>query len=113
MLALTQYGQRVSLAVLQSVLTSAHLFVQDGELVGYGYSSKKLDATKWTNGSHEKLLWEFTGAEEQKDIMGYYVTDATGQIVLSNTFDEPFKIGNHGDRIAVEIRLSLLASKEV
>ena len=109
--------------MLQAVtdkLTEVHLFVNDGELVGYGYSPAVLDPVQWEDGIYPDVLWEFNGAENPARVMGYYVTNNKGMVVYSENFpmsaenedDQPgFIIGKQGDRVRVGLRLNLFVQQ--
>jgi hypothetical protein len=94
--------------------------VNDGELVGYGYSPKPIDSLGWQRGVYPDQVFEFNGAQDNARVLGYYVTDKEGRIMFSENFpsssenpdnDPGFVIGKQGDRITVGMRLNLFVAQ--
>lgn len=101
-------------------LEKLHLFVNDGELVGYGYGPAVLDPAQWVDGVYPDVLWEFNGAEQPARVMGYFVTNEEGGVMYSENFpaseenedNQPgFVIGKQGDRVRVGLRLNLMIAR--
>ena len=108
------------LQAVTDTLARVHLFINEGELSGYGYAAKVLNPTEWNDGVYPDITWEFNAAEKNVRVMGYYVTDGDGRVMYSENFpasaenedDEPgFVIGKQGDRIAVGMRLNLFVAQ--
>lgn len=110
--------------MLQAVtdkLKSLHLFVNEGELKGYGYGPAVLDPAQWEDGVYPDVVWEFNGADEPARVMGYFVTNEGGAVIYSENFptseenedDAPgFVIGKQGDRVRVGMRLNLFVAQD-
>lgn len=121
MIQTTPAGKTLMLKAVTDTLKELHLFVNDGELVGYGYSSVLLDPAQWDDGVYPDVLWEFNGAEQPARVMGYYVTNEQGEVMYSESFpaseenedDLPgFVIGKQGDRVRVGMRLNLFVARD-
>ena len=110
MISITPYGSKEFQAAVEKLPTSVHLYVDTGELKGYGYEPKLLQVSNWSNGDYPELMWEFKAENEPAYVMGYFVSDAQGQVLFSDAFDESYKIQNQGDRIGVSIRLKFIGS---
>lgn len=105
MISLTPYGSKVFQKATERIPASVHLYVDSGELVGYGYEPKMLKANEWIEGQYPELMWEFSSENQPADVLGYYVSDAEGQVLFSSQFDKPNRIKNQGDRIGVSINM--------
>jgi len=118
MLIMTPYGKDYALNLVRMGLSSVHLYVDKGELKGYGYEPVGLDPEKWEGITYPDILWTLRAGEQPARVMGYYVAAPNGAIVLSEEFptstenddDQPgFVIGREGDRIRVSLRLNLFS----
>ena len=96
-------------------LAQAKLFIGDGdELTGHGYQAKQIDLERWdlSTGEYPTLEWEFT-ADVPVEVKGYFITDAMGNIVMYENFQEPQTIQHTGDKIMVTIKLSPVVNNRV
>lgn len=110
---LTDYGRTESLKKQYSLYKKAHLFTDDGEFKGRGYSSKTLEIKKWKDGVYPDLVWDFE-AGTKVEVIGYYVTDVNEKIIFSQQFEagdipEKLIIEHRGDRIRIQIAVNILA----
>lgn len=121
MIQTTPAGKALMLQAVTDTLKKLHLFVNEGELVGYGYNPAVLDPAQWEDGVYPDVLWEFTGSDDPARVMGYYVTNDAGEVMYSenfpaseeNTDDGPgFVIGKQGDRVRVGMRLNLFVARD-
>lgn len=121
MIQTTPTGKTLMLKAVTDKLKSLHLFVNEGELKGYGYGPARLDPAQWEDGVYPDVVWEFNGADEPARVMGYYVTNDEGAVMYSenfpaseeNTDDAPgFVIGKQGDRVRVGMRLNLFVAQD-
>lgn len=121
MIMTTPKGQALMLKAVTDKLASVHLFVNEGELVGYGYGPVQLDPGQWEGGAYPDILWEFNGAEKSARVLGYYVTNEQGEVIYSENFppseenddnDPGFVIGKQGDRVRVGMRLNLFVARD-
>ena len=119
MIQTTPHGHDIMLNSVTATLATVHLFVNEGELSGYGYSPELLDPAKWDAGVYPDILWEFEAGERPARVMGYYVADSEGRVMYSENFpaspdneddDAGFVIGRQGDRVLVGLRLNLFAA---
>ena len=87
------------------------MFVEEGELKGHGYSAKNLELSKWSpDGQYPELMWVFDAENKASNVLGFFVSDANGQVLFSDTFDEANVIQNQGDRIGVSIKLRFMGA---
>lgn len=107
MINLSPHGQRLMLKGVTNPIKAIHLFVDSGELEGHGYSPKPIDPGSWDGPNYPPLVWEFS-AGDTVNVVGYFVTDADGQMVFTENFDEPMKLEHNGDRITVHMRMRLI-----
>jgi len=119
MIQVTPYGHDLFMGALVVHLDSVHLFVDNGELSGYGYAPVKLQPELWEGGVYPDILFELEKGEKER-VMGYYVADDQGRVVYSENFgpsddnddsEAGFVIGRQGDRILVGLRLNLFMSQ--
>ncbi len=109
MIHVTPEGHKKIISTITgSIAKNLHLFTANGELTGHGYAAKNMEAALWDNGSYPKIVWEFA-AGDPVDVLGWFITDDSNQMIFSEEFDTPYEIKNTGDRIGVNIRLVLLA----
>ena len=119
MIQITPYGFSTFLKAMTGKVKRMHLFVENGELSGHGYMPIEIMPDNWDNGRYPEQTWEFE-AGEPADVMGYYTTDASGQILFTEMFETrnemnevvpaPARIKNNGDRISVAINLNMLGA---
>ena len=109
MITVTPHGHRLFLSGITSAARQAHLFVDEGELKGYGYEPLPVEPEQWQDGMYPQLKWTLIGGKEQ-DILGYYVTDETGAMLWSEPFGEAFTNKQAGGVVTVNMKLNLLAS---
>jgi hypothetical protein len=112
-LILTTDGRRILRQAMLKELGAVHLYVDAGELSGYGYAPHVLDHAKWDGGEYPAIKFELDEGENNR-VMGYFITDTDGTPIASEEFtrgEEPsgFPIGRRGDRIFVTPKLNLLA----
>lgn len=107
MISLSPYGAGLLVTSFTDKLRSAHLFVDDGEMKSHGYAPRLLTRTKWQDGNYPSLVWEFV-AGDPVNVLGYFVSDKDDKMIFSELFDEPFLIQHNGDRITVDIKLTIL-----
>jgi len=111
MASMTPYGRKAFQNAILSVPHKVHLYVESGELTGFGYSPKRLVAAEFDdNGLYPEQIWVFNSEAEAAMVLGLYVTDADGQVLYSDQFPEPYKIQNQGDRIGVSVNMSFLGA---
>jgi len=111
MITMTQYGRDTFQNAVLQIPKTVHLYVEDGELKGYGYEPKQIRRESFdANGRHPELMWVFNAEPEAAQVLGFYVTDAHGQVLYSDQFKEPYKIQNQGDRIGVSINMAFLGA---
>ena len=119
MLKVTPKGIGRFTSAITDTLRNIHLFTDSGELTEHGYAPLPLVPSRWDNGVYPDQAWEFV-AGDPVDVVGYYVTDNSEGMVLSELFttkndegelvETPLTIKNTGDRIAVSLRLNLLGA---
>jgi len=121
MIQTTPIGYSRFMKAITEPLQAVHLFVETGELSGYGYAAETIDPELWDEGVYPDILWEFEKSETPSRVLGYYVTGTDGRIMYSENFpahsdnddDLPgYVIGRAGDRIAVGLRLNLFFSQK-
>lgn len=109
MITVTPHGHRLFLGTITGAARSAHLFVESGELKGYGYEPLPVEPGAWQDGMYPQLKWTLQGGEKE-DILGYYVTDENGSMLWSEPFGEAFTIKQAGGVVTVNMKLNLLTS---
>lgn len=108
---MTPYGRRVFQQAILDIPKAVHLYVDNGELKGYGYSPKRINANEFDeNGSYPELLWVFSAEQNEANVQGMYVTDANGKVLYSEQFPQPYRIQNQGDRVGVSIDMAFLGA---
>ena len=107
MINLSPHGQQLMLAGVTSPIAKIHLYIESGELEGHGYAPQNIDAEKWDGPAYPEIVWEFS-AGERVMVLGYFVTDAGGNMIFTEDFDEPMKLEHNGDRITVHMRMRLI-----
>lgn len=111
MISLTPYGSKQFQDAVNALPAKVHLFTDSGELTGHGYSPKRFSLMDWQEGGqYPEFMWVFDAESQPSTIMGYYITDASKQVLFSDTFDEPNVIQNQGDRIGVSIKLRFMGA---
>lgn len=111
MIKLTPYGSEQFQNAVNRVPSMVHLYVETGELEGYGYAPKRFDVSQWdSRGRYPEFLWEFNSGNQRSAVLGYYVTDSAGQVLFSEDFPEPYYVQNQGDRIGVAIDMEFLGA---
>jgi len=109
-ISLTPYGRATFQKQIERIPSTVHLYVEEGELKGYGYKTKVFDVTQWVNGDYPEMIWEFDAEDQAAFVLGYYVSDADGKVLFSDQFDESYKIQRQGDRIAVSISMNFIGA---
>ena len=118
MIKVTPKGHQVFMDALTKSVDTLHLMTAEGELTEHGYAPKVIQPENWEGGEYPKVVWEFS-AGDPVVVIGYFATDATGQVLFTEEFppeDKPDgtvtqgqEIKNTGDRIGVTVRLSLIS----
>ena len=110
-ITVTTEGQVEFTDAIAQRLKRVHLFVDQGELQGHGYTPVNINPELWELGTYPTITWEFE-AGEPVQVLGYYVTKEDGTILYTELFqrtkEDDFIIKNNGDRISVNINLRFL-----
>jgi hypothetical protein len=96
-------------------LARAKLYVGEGEeLTGHGYSAIDLDLSKWNleTGEYPTLEWIFE-ADIPAIVGGYYIVNASDEIIMYEAFNEEQEIQHTGDKITIDIQLAPVVKNEV
>jgi len=109
MINISPQGRTAFVKAITNTITSAHLYTEQSELDGNGYTSKPIESNRWLDGDYPELVWEFSAGAKQR-VMGYFVRNDAGDLLFSEDFSEPYIIQHNGDRIGVSIRLNLLGT---
>ena len=119
MINVSPSGVRVFTEAITGTLRNLHLHTEAGELTEHGYAPIPLVPSQWDNGVYPDQAWEFE-AGPSVDVVGYYVTDSKGDLMLSELFtsvdkdgnrvETPMTIKNTGDRITVSLKFNLLGA---
>ena len=67
MISLTENGMKKFKDAIQRQIKSAHLFIEDGELFGHGYTAKELNPDAWTDSIYPDITWDFE-ADDPKEV---------------------------------------------
>ncbi len=110
MITVTQYGHELMRNRIVSTFATIHLYTDNGELEGHGYGPKELKPALWSDGAYPEQVWTFE-AGDPVDVLGYYISDKDGKIILSEQFNESYTIKNAGDVIVVQPVFRLFAAK--
>jgi len=117
MLSVTPHGHSTMLEAITRVVRTMHLYTDLGELTGYDYAPKSIKGKDWSGGAYPEQLWEFEAGDPTR-VMGYYLADANGRVLLTEEFGvgadgkQGYDIGRKGDRIAVTVALNLQSTQE-
>jgi len=117
-MVISEIGERDFMLAIMDQMKSIHLITPTGEFTGQGYAPKKLDV-KSIDGQYPELVWTFTGGGEPQEIVGWYITNAKNDVLMSSFFkedpnyneDEKFIIKNDGDVFKTTPQFSLFTKK--
>lgn len=120
MITFSKDGAREQLKALLRTASFVRLFVNDvdvsaqsdvsalNEAEGSAYVAQPIAAASWTldllgakwRAQSPEYVWRFSGKERYM-VRGWYVTNAAGQLLWSDKFDEPFEVLRDGDELGV------------
>lgn len=115
MITFSKYGKQEIQRHSLMPLKYARLYVGEGEeLTGHGYSAIELKLNNWNldTGKYPKLEWIFD-ADTPTDVGGYFITNAAGEIIMWEAFNEAQTIQHTGDKIAVELTFAPVVSNAI
>lgn len=110
MITITPYGRTQYQDAVNRIPAQIHLYTDAGELTGFGYAPKRFDFNQWKGGDYPEFVWVFENGEGKESVLGHYVTDSSGQVIFSDSFDEPYVVEKKGDRIAVVVNQDFIGA---
>lgn len=120
MITFSKDGAREQLKALLRTAHHVRLFVNEADISpqsdvstlqeasGASYAAQPVSSPAWTldlvgvkwRAQSPEYVWRFSGKERYM-VRGWYVTNASGQLLWSDKFDEPFEVLRDGDELGV------------
>lgn len=110
MITVTPIGRKQFQDAINRIPAQIHLHTDNGELNKFGYAPKRFQFDKWVGGDYPEFIWVFENDEGSESVLGHYITNADGEVIFSDSFDEPYVIEKKGDRIVIKLNMDFIGA---